>query len=129
MPRRDGDVFLLGTAMAVSPYVHSNCFPRGASRCFGAVGNDGRRAYRGTSAAALEHDSERGKPVFRQDHAPPRKLENVPIELNRTSPLVIAGLDPAIHAALTVCGQSAWMRGSTPRMTMKRMFQPHRNLL
>jgi hypothetical protein len=35
-----------------------------------------------------------------------------PIELNRTPP-VFAGLDPAIHAALSICGQSAWMRGAS----------------
>jgi hypothetical protein len=29
-------------------------------------------------------------------------IEHVPIELNRTSPVVIAGLDPAIHAAKTL---------------------------
>jgi hypothetical protein len=29
MPRRDGDVFLLGTAMTVSPYVRSNRFSLG----------------------------------------------------------------------------------------------------
>jgi hypothetical protein len=29
-------------------------------------------------------------------------IEHVPIELNRTSPVVIAGLGPAIHAAKTL---------------------------
>jgi len=35
---------------------------------------------------------------------------------------VIAGFDPAIHAALSTCRRSAWMRGSSPRMTMKGCF-------
>jgi hypothetical protein len=56
----------------------------------------------------------------------PRQLDHVPFDLNRVSPLVIAGLDPAIHAEKTLrrpcrnvfdCGKSAWMRGSSPRMT------------
>jgi hypothetical protein len=43
----------------------------------------------------------------------------VPFDLNRVSPLVIAGLDPAIHAEKTLrrpcrngfdCGKSAWTR-------------------
>jgi hypothetical protein len=42
--------------------------------------------------------------------------------LNRTFPLVIAGLDPAIHAALSIWSRSAWMRGSSPRMTKERAF-------
>jgi hypothetical protein len=46
--------------------------------------------------------------------------------LNRVSPPVIAGLDPAIHAEKTLrrpcrngfdCGKSAWMGGLSPRMT------------
>jgi hypothetical protein len=50
----------------------------------------------------------------------------VPFDLNRVSPLVIARLNPAIHAEKTLrrpyrngfdCGKSAWMRGSSPRMT------------
>jgi len=51
----------------------------------------------------------------------------IPRDLNRVSPLVIAGLEPAIHAEKTLrrrpcrngfdCGKSAWMRGSSPRMT------------
>jgi hypothetical protein len=56
----------------------------------------------------------------------PRQLEHVPFDLNRVSPLVIAGLDPAIHAEKTLrrpcrngfdCGKSSWIRGSSPRMT------------
>jgi hypothetical protein len=35
-----------------------------------------------------------------------------------TLAVVIAGLDPAIHAAFPICGKSEWMRGSSPRMTM-----------
>jgi hypothetical protein len=56
----------------------------------------------------------------------PRQLDHVPFDLNRVSPLVIAGLNPAIHPQKTLrrpcrngfdCGKSAWMRGSSPRMT------------
>jgi Protein of unknown function (DUF3830) len=42
--------------------------------------------------------------------------------VNRISSLVVAGLDPAIHAALSNYRRSAWMRGSSRRMTTKRMF-------
>jgi hypothetical protein len=34
----------------------------------------------------------------------PRQLDHVPFDLNRLSPLVIAGLDPAIHAEKTLRG-------------------------
>jgi hypothetical protein len=49
----------------------------------------------------------------------PRQFDHVPFDLNRVSPLVIAG--PAIHAEKTLrrprrngfdCGNSAWMRVS-----------------
>jgi hypothetical protein len=39
-----------------------------------------------------------------------------------STPVVVAGFDPAIHAALSICHRSAWMRGSSPRMTMKGCF-------
>jgi len=51
----------------------------------------------------------------------PRQLGHVPFDFNRVSPLVIAGLDPAIHAEKTLrrpcrngfdCGNSAWMHVS-----------------
>jgi hypothetical protein len=63
---------------------------------------------------------------FRGAAGIPRQLEHVPFDLNRVSPLVIAGLDSAIHAEKTFrrpcrngfdCGKSASMRGSSPRMT------------
>ncbi len=56
----------------------------------------------------------------------PRQLDHVAFDLNRVSPLVIAGLGPAIHVEKTLrrpcrngfdCGKSAWMRESSPRMT------------
>ena len=53
MPRRDGDVFLFGTAMTVSPRVRSNRFPTGRNRRFGAVRNGGKRAYKGTPSVTL----------------------------------------------------------------------------
>jgi hypothetical protein len=37
----------------------------------------------------------------------PRQLDHVPFDLNRVSPLVIAGLDPDGFD----CGKSAWMSG------------------
>jgi hypothetical protein len=39
-------------------------------------------------------------------------LKHVPIELNRTTPLVIAGLNPAIHVALSIgpVSMDAWVK-------------------
>jgi hypothetical protein len=47
--------------------------------------------------------------------------------MNHTPPAVVAGLDPATHAALSDLRPVSMDRGSSPRMTRERMFQAHRN--
>jgi protein ImuA len=92
----------------------------------------------------------RGRVLIEQLRASIRALEQVPVSLaippapgtapphpacslSSPSPLVIAGLDPAIHSnrASTHCEVTAWMPGSSPGMTKasfraKREFPLHK---
>jgi hypothetical protein len=44
---------------------------------------DRRRVAPVNQRKALEHDPEKWKPVFREDHAPTKKLDHDPIQLDR----------------------------------------------